>query len=135
MAAKTTGNTVKRAALKGRPSSKPLRATSKTAAILKRLRIKQRKTQKSSKPSIEKPHEWSELLTLQEHSIQHSLHIHRNAQRLSKVESDLQRVLRHLSLVDQQSLMLESLRSRAACELPNETPQTREPNLLGRWDA
>ncbi len=111
MAAKTTGNTVKRAGSKARPSSKPLRATSKTAAILNRLRSKQRKTLRKLKPKIEKQRA---LLLRARLDYEAALNLGlANAQRLSRLEF----VCRQLIRPEWRQLM-----QLAAAKFPDEYP-------------
>lgn len=114
-------NTVKTRAKKAPILSSRPKVSSKTKSILNRLRSKQRKTLKSSKPSAKKPGEWSELLTLQEHSIRHSLHIHRSAQRLLRVEYTLRKLLEAIERLQPWEITIVELKPVIAT-YPNELP-------------
>lgn len=89
MAARTTKNTVKRVGSKVRPSFKRLRVTSKTAAILRRLRIKQRKTQRKSNSNDWKANVCNELSTMQFKQAQLSDLMRKSQQQLSRLEFQL----------------------------------------------
>lgn len=124
MAARTTKNTVKPAGSKVRPSSKRLRVTSRTAAILRRLRTKQQKIPKRSSSNDWKANVCNELSTVQFKQAQLSDLIRKSQQQLSRLEfvcGQLINLTRFGSASEHRPEWVQLIRL-AAAKFPNEFP-------------